>query len=360
MLKPLAITGKHVLRMVGFFPGLGSRRAYIDLGSTLYDTGMPEVQDIYIKSARVLDLMKDGKPDHTRLFFNNAKLPDNPIKKYTIINRAFFTNSLAMEAYFRTLLSKESLPVEFAAFTGESIGILVAAVTVKSLSLSVGVKLADFLMTRTLLDAEQSIKSAHYIFTIESDQIDHIVMALENRFGNRFEVYKTYSHRLRSVYVDDHVLNGFNSYMENSFPETKIAPYKIPKKYITHTRKLTATREQTEKFIWENNIRFDDPVVPILSNNNSGVLTTGEEVKEAVLAIATEPMHSQATAQLVDRIMADFVIEIGPGRKAKELLQHNNVKTPYLECTGNIVSDLALLNVIKEHTNARSRGTAFS
>ena len=79
-------------------------------------------------------------------------------------------------------------------------------------------------------------------------------------------------------------------------------------------------------FIEGHGIMFSDPHTPLLSNNGSGFLLTGDQVRNAMLAMTDEVMDSQHTAELIDELQPDLVAEIGRDARTVQLLRDNAVR----------------------------------
>ena len=124
-------------QLAGFFPGLGSRAFYQDLGRGLLDSGVPEVTGIYEEAARAL-----GFPaSRERLVMDAGNLPAGRLAAQGFIGAALLVHSLAVEAHLRAGAADGEVPLRFVAYTGESFGIITAAVAAGALSVGDGVKL---------------------------------------------------------------------------------------------------------------------------------------------------------------------------------------------------------------------------
>ncbi|MBF0522588.1 MAG: ACP S-malonyltransferase, partial [Candidatus Omnitrophica bacterium] len=347
--KKAALPSSGTQSLIGFFPGIGSGSAYRNLGSALYDTGIPEVQNIYREAAQVLGYMKDGKPDPTKLFFADENLPADPEKKLGFISIAFLVHNLALHEYFKKRSDLAGLPVEFKAYTGESFGILTAAIASKAVSLSDGIKIASFFI-KCLADASrESVAENHHVIGIVGEDLEAVIPILEAQFKDKFEVHKMYSNQQVNVYVAVSAINEFKALMETDemrrrFPDLRFKDLKPPTKNIAHSKKMSLARERFLKFIDENNIVFNTPPVPVISNNHSNMLTTADAVKKGILAMIDEPMDSQETVRLAQSMNVDLIVELGLGGKTRPLIENNyQGDTPFMEFTGE--SDIKTDNI---------------
>jgi malonyl CoA-acyl carrier protein transacylase len=137
-------------RIVGFFPGLGSRSAYQNLGRDLLDSGFSKVTAIYSEAAQALGLSQ--QPEKLLLLAEN--MPDGKLERHGFIGAAFLVHSLALEAYLVAAAEKSQVPMGFMAYTGESFGIIAAAVSSGALSCGDGVKIAQAFTPLMMLAAE--------------------------------------------------------------------------------------------------------------------------------------------------------------------------------------------------------------
>ena len=98
-----------------------------------------EVTRVYRDAARALGI--PGRPD--LLLMDAETLPAGIMERQGFIGAALLVHSLALDAYLRERIAKNGTPVGFVAYTGESFGILTAAVASGSLSVHDGVRIAQ-------------------------------------------------------------------------------------------------------------------------------------------------------------------------------------------------------------------------
>lgn len=324
--------------LVGFFPGLGSRNAYRNLGTALWDTGIKEIQDIYIKAAEVLGL-KDasGAVSAEKIMFIDHNMPEDPIEKTGYIGVAFVVHNMALHAYLKAIFQQKDVPVYFSAYTGESLGILCAAISSGAVSMEDGLKIAAYFTPACLHAAEQDVKEAYHVVGIRSDQINEITRASQKLFNEDFEVHKYFSGQPTeqvNVYIAHSRWQEFSGFMSNHFPDADVTELKPPTNFIAHSSKLASARAELDRFMSQSNITFNDPSVPIISNHDNSVLINGAAVRDAILAMTDKPMDSRDTVDLIDGFQPTMTVEIGLGGKTRGLVEQNHMRTPYVEFTG--------------------------
>lgn len=354
-------------KVVGFFPGLGSRDAYRNLGSELYDKGGEKVKAIYKEAAEALGFTKDGAPDVTKIFMNDENLPQDNKEKLGFVGAAFLVHNLALHAYFEEQSKKLGTVVQFEAYTGESMGILIAAAASGSLSVGDAVKLAQFYTPNLLRYSEQEIKEDYHVVGIKRGNIAEVIDGLNRRFPGTVEVHKYFSSRPTeqvNVYVADSVRADFDAFMKASYPTASVSDLKPPTRFIAHSKKMAGARAAFERFIEENNIKFNRPRVPVISNSSGGVLAGAQEIRDATLDIVDQPMNSRETVQDADVMNTDFILEFGLGGKTEVLIQQNFVRTAFQAFTGDdiknndILTGMKLLHSLKAEFNSFSKSNA--
>ena len=92
----------------------------------------------------------------------------------------------------------------------------------------------------------------------------------------------------------------------------------------------------------EQNVVFTDPHTPVISNSGGSFLITGEQVRNAILAMTNQVMDSQRTVELIDELHPDLVTEIGLGGKSLDLLRENTVQPATMAVTNAL--DASKLN----------------
>jgi len=350
--SPEARQGRQV---VGFFPGLGSRAFYQNLDRGLLDSGVPEVAEIYQEGARALG--SPGQPE--RLLMIPENMPAGKLAAQGFIGAAFLVHNLALEAHLRAMAENERAPVHFVGYTGESLGIITAAVASGAISVGDGVKLgyaftplmltaADGLQPDDPLAADMAaylpeslrgrrlVSEPHHVIGLRGDPADlgEILAEIAKFYPKTdVEVHKFYSHRQTNIYVRAGVKLDFDLFA-TSFPAVETAELKAPTTFLAHSERMIGVRQAFDRFMTDNGIVFREPHTPVVSNNNSGLLTTAAEVRNGILAITNEIMASQAAVETLDSLRPDVILELGLGNKSVQLLSDNNVSIPVTSYTG--------------------------
>jgi malonyl CoA-acyl carrier protein transacylase len=342
-------------QIAGFFPGLGSRVFYQNRGRDLLDSGVPEVAQIYQEAARAL-----GFPDQPeRLLLIPENMPTGRLAAQGFIGAALLVHSLAVEAHLRATAAKNRIPVHFVAYTGESFGIITAAAASGAISVGDGVKLGRAFTPLMLAAADafrpddplaQEMKAylpaslggrnlvpePYHVIGLRGDpaNLAEILADIAKLYPKTdVEVHKLYSRRQTNVYVRAGAKLDFDLFAAK-YPAVETAELKEPTTFLAHAERMSAVREAFERFMTDNGIVFHKPHTPVVSNNNSGLLTTATEVRNGILAITDEIMASQATVETLDSLRPDAIVELGLGSKSVQLLIDNNVGTPVTSYAG--------------------------
>ncbi|GAA1854431.1 hypothetical protein [Myceligenerans crystallogenes] len=355
--SPMSITeylaqGRQA-RLVGVFPGLGSRAAYRDLGRFLLDTGIDEVTSVYRQAAHALS---PGKPPESVL---EMPAGSGRLERQARIGAQVLTHSLAFEAHLRATAERSGTALTFRAYTGESFGILASAVASGSISVAAGVRIARAFTPLSLVAAEglrdgepiarelsaylprraagrPLVPEPFHVIGV-SGTPESLAGALEE-IGRHFavddvEIHKRYSATRTNVYVRGAVMPAFGR-LAARLDGIQVAELKEPTTFLAHSRRLRAVRTGLEQFMDRQGIEVGVPRVPLIANHRPAVLTTAAEVREAILAMTDQVMDSRATSEILDTLHADLAVELGPGGRSVELLQDNNLQTPVTAYTG--------------------------
>lgn len=333
------------LTAVAFFAGLGSRSAYRDVGLTTIQAESSAAAEVYEEAAEALGQV----PDPRSLATDSTSLPEDPIERQGYIGAAFLTHNLAI---YRDLQRQagHTGALHFSAYTGESFGMLAAAVAGGSLTVPDGVLLAyafppillaasnqrsrresavdiDAYVPRYPADSLPVAEPAHVIaLRGEAEELAGLMRTLDQILGTAVELHKRYSPRQLNVYVTKAPIPAFVRVLR-SYPEATAEELKEPTTFLAHSRKMTGAREAFDRFIDAHGIVFSAPHTPLISNSGGGFLLTGDQVRNAVPAMTNEIMDSQHTTELIDELQPDIVTEIGRGMKSLQLLRDNAVRT---------------------------------
>ncbi|MBL0887398.1 ACP S-malonyltransferase [Myceligenerans sp. I2] len=351
--------------MVGMFPGLGSRAAYRNLGPLLRESGIEEVTRIYHEAAGALGIAPEhlqGAPEH---------LPSGRLERQGHVGALVVTHSLALEAYLRATAERNGAALTFRAYTGESFGILSAAVASGSLSVADGARIARVFTPLSLVVAEglhdgeplarelaeyvpesavgkPVVPEPFHVLGVRGapDALAAALEAVAGAFDTQdVEVHKRYSPTQTNVYVRDGARRAFDRLL-GGLGHVDVVELKEPTTFLAHSARMEALRTGLGWFMEANGIQAVAPRVPVIANHRTGVLTAAEDVHEAVLAMTDQVMDSHATVETLDSLHADLAIELGPGRRSVTLLQDSNVRTPVTAYTGTSAEARRLFRAI--------------
>ncbi|MDX3456246.1 ACP S-malonyltransferase [Streptomyces sp. ME02-8801-2C] len=367
------------VRVAGFFPGLGSRGAYQNLGRSLLDAGVPEITALYEEAARALGV--PGRPE--RLLLTAENLPGGTLERQGFIGAALLVHSLALDAFLRDRIDERGTPVGLVAYTGESFGILAAAVASGSLSVFDGVKIAQA-FTPLMLLAAGAVPAEHaapagpanpadstdtpdtsygggsfaraiawylpesvrrtplvpepsHVLAVRAGTPDALAAVLDEIRGSYpardVELHKAYSPTQANLYVRTGVKAGFDRFMA-AYPHIATEELKDPTAFLAHSSRMRPARHALERFLDVNHIRFEEPRVPVVSNHDASLLTTAAGVRRGVLAMTDQVMASRDTCEILGGLDTDVVLELGPGDKSVQLLKDNGFAAPVMAYTG--------------------------
>ncbi|WP_322044532.1 hypothetical protein [Paraburkholderia sp. J67] len=327
---------------------------------------MPEVLEIYAEAAQVY-----GCASH-QLLMSPENLPAGRFDRQGFVGAAFLVHNLVLDAWLRTIAVQCNVSLNFIAYTGESFGIVAAAVASGALSCGDGVRIARA-FTPLILQAAEGVRSDEpfsqsvavylpeylhemalvaepfHVVALKGDTAE-LAKAME---GIRkiypladVEVHKFYSRRQTNIYVRGSIKPGFDLFIKN-FPAVKMEELKPPTTFLAHSSRMRCVRSALERFIDENGIVFKEPHTPVISNHCACSLTTAAGVRTAVLAMTNEIMASRTTAETLDFLNPDIILELGLGGKSLRLLTDNNTEIPATACTGALEETGLLLRAVK-------------
>ncbi|WP_018546900.1 ACP S-malonyltransferase [Streptomyces sp. LaPpAH-108] len=354
--------------MAGFFPGLGSRSFYRSLGRLLIDSDVPEVTGIYREAARALGI--PARPD--LLLLDPEALPAGKLERQGFIGAALLVHSLALDAYLRDRIEKNGTPAAFVAYTGESFGILTAAVASGSLSVHDGVRIAqaftplmlqaadarntDEAFARTVTGyLDESVRRSplvpepYHVVAVKAQSPEELARVLEaarTAFPpTDVEPHKTYAPTQTNLYVRSGARPAFDRFL-SAHPGTTTWDLKEPTVFLAHSARMRPARAALERFLAAEGIRFGTPRVPVVSNHDMSLLTTASTVREGILAMTDRVMASRETCETLNGLDADLVLELGLGDKSLRLLRDNAVAAPATGYTGSHEDTAELLRAI--------------
>lgn len=346
-----SVAGRN--NIVGFFPGLGSRVMYKDIGDCLLRSGNKEVEQIYCEAAAAMGY--GNQPE--KMLITQATLPSGKMEQQGFIGASFLIHNLALAALLRAEAHRQNQDLHFLAYSGESFGIINSAVASGALSVSDGVKIANFFTPYILLasdkqddafsqsiaawypaalQAQNLIPEPYYVVALrgKEKQLAEAYAALQEEFlSTEIEQHKAYSPCQINLYVKTSIKSCFDIFMK-SYPAVEVNKLKEPTTFLTHSAQLTPLKQGLEQFFIERQIVFCDPHTPVIANHSEQLLTSKEEIRAAVLAIIDCIMLSATTASMADALGADAIVELGLGNKSVQLLRDNDIHTPALSFTG--------------------------
>lgn len=371
------LSTKDRIRVAGFFPGLGSRAFYRSLGRLLLDSGIPQVTHIYREAARALGF--PGRPD--LLLLDPENLPEGKMERQGFIGASLLVHSLALDAYLRDRIAKNGTPVDVIAYTGESFGVLTAAVASGSLSVFDGTKIAQ-LFTPLMLQAagaqstdeafardiasylDESVRQVplvgepYHVVAVKAPSPDALAVVLD-QLREAFpltdvELHKTYAPTQANLYVRAGAKPAFDAFVA-PLADATTWELKEPTVFLAHSARMRPAREGMERFFATHRIRFGSPRVPVVSNHDMSLLTTADAVREGVLAMTDRVMASRDTCESLNSLDVDIVLELGLGAKSVKLLQDNDVAAPVMAYTGSHEDTAAFLRAVNAVSALMSR-----
>lgn len=327
-----------------FFPGLGSRAAYRDVGVNSIQSDFDSVQRVYDEAAEALDLSGASGLELTA-----SNIPSDPVERQGFIGAALLVHNLAIHRDVDERAARAG-DIRTLAYTGESFGILAAAVASGSLSVHDGALLARA-FTPLLLAASSQRAGGEFGRAIEKylpqyasgtapiaqpshvialkaqpEELADVVAHLTQRHGDAVEVHKRYSPYQVNVYVEASFISTFVRLLRG-YPAVTVEELKAPTRFLAHSRRMIAAREALDRFIDAESIQFADPHTPVISNSGGSFLLAADQVRQAVLAMTDEVMDSQRTAELINELRPDLVAEVGLGGKSLQLLRDNAISS---------------------------------
>lgn len=356
-----------VNRIVGFFPGLGSRSAYRNLGTDLWECEFASVKAVYQEAAQALEL--ERQPEKILLLPEN--MPVGKLERHGFIGAAFLVHNLALQAHLVAAAEQSNVTLDFLACTGESFGIIAAAVSSGAISCGDGAKIAQAFTPLMLLAADggqvrdpfgqslarylpealknrKLVPEPFHVVALQGEQEDiaEALVAIEKYLKTDVQVHKIYSRQQTNVYVRAGVKSNFDLFLKN-FPAVGIQALKEPTTFLAHSKCMHEVRGALQRFIEHNRIVISDPRIPVISNHGEGFLTTAQEVLDGILSVTDRVMTSRTTAEIVESLEPDLVLEFGLGQKSVRLLLDNGTTAPVTAYSGAADETRSLLSAVK-------------
>lgn len=276
---------------------------------------------------------------------------------------------------FADAASRQGIDHSFTAFTGESFGILSAAVAAGALTVGDGIRVAEaftplMLMTSSVdaMDAQSDDEflarlrahlpsfapgsypveePMHVIGLIgEPEHLRELLREIEHTISpDDVEVHKKYSWRQVNVYARNGFMPRFERMLER-FPLVEARELKEPTTFCAHSERMYVVRHALSSWMADERIVFSNPHTPVIANHGQATLTTSDEIRDAVLAMTNRVMDSEGMTQEIVRSDPHLLIELGPGARSLQLLEANGVEIPAAAWTGHDEAILSATSLI--------------
>ncbi|MEV4422827.1 ACP S-malonyltransferase [Patulibacter sp. NPDC049589] len=130
--------GSARAKLVGFFPGLGSRDAYRGAAEVILNGATPRTLALVDEAASAL-----REPATRAELLLDGVLPTDRLRRQGRIGAGLLAANLALARRFEDLAATRGVRCSFTGFTGESFGVLSAAVASGALTVGDGVRIAE-------------------------------------------------------------------------------------------------------------------------------------------------------------------------------------------------------------------------
>jgi len=346
--------GIIAMRPVGFFPGLGSRAAYRELERDLLECDIPDVRQVFSEAGTALGYAPG------RLVLRDINIPTDRIERQGFLGAALLVHGVALHRYLVHTAQRHGTEIRFAAFTGESFGIITAAVACGALSVAHGAVIAHALAPFILVGAEgvtspsplqarvgQMLASvgvtqplvpqpAHVVALMgHPDVVNRVLVAIGDVYDvSDVELHKTYAANQANVYVRSSARESFGFFMRN-FPDIAVKELKEPTRFMAHAARMAPVREAFARMMDSEGIRFRNAHTPLICNHANRIVDQAADVRDAVLSIIDCVMESRWTADNCGHVGGNVVLELGQGEKSVQLLADNGVPLPAIAYAGS-------------------------
>lgn len=329
----------HNIGIHAFFPGMNSRRAYVNLARDLYYDGAPEVQDIFEQSARILNYRTpEGELDITPFFMEEKDVPTNVVAKWNFIGSAMTVYNLALFTH----LKKANPHIHLHSVGGESFGMIAAAVVAGSLSLEDGLKVANTTLGYIYEAAHSGTRDIWHIVSLRGKNLRHILTLLQMNFPDKIDVFRWHALNTKCdeahLYVHTKAFSELRESIQHYGNDIELNEFKKPTFEIIHSPKLFQARIDINHYLQREHIKFLDPQIPILANNGSGLICKGEDIRQSILDMVDIPMYTAQTMSSLKNSKPgaiDAIIEVGYGQKTRALIKDNQVNISFTEYFGD-------------------------
>jgi [acyl-carrier-protein] S-malonyltransferase len=279
-----------VSKLVFLFPGQGSQK--VGMGSDLLEA-RPDLFDRYLAAA----------DEASRLPVRQYAL-EGPIESLTrtdVAQPALFSLSLALAEAAGEL----GIRPDFVA--GHSLGEYTAAVASGAVSHEDGIRLVA-LRGKLMNDAQtETPGTMAAVIGLDADRLTELC-AQASEAGL---VAPANLNTPAQIVVSGEVA-GVERLMElaNEAGAEKVVPLQVGAAF--HSGLMKPTQAKMAEAMRE--VAWSDPTVPMASNASGGLVTTGNEVREALVAQIASPVRWVDCAHTLSDAGADRYLELGPGR----------------------------------------------
>ncbi|MGN8048177.1 hypothetical protein ACTJKO_00710 [Curtobacterium sp. 22159] len=313
----------------------------------------------------------------------DGDLPEDRLRRQGRIGAGVLAANLALHARFVHRAGARDLPVSFAAFTGESFGMLGATVASGSLTVTDGIRVAEAFTPLMLLASADDARQADATDPFLAELRDHLPRFTPGRYPVEepmhvlglvgepehlselldeltaavttadVEVHKRYSWRQTNVYVRSGHLPKFLARLER-YPMVEAVELKQPTTFLAHAHRMHVVRDALSDWMAGRGIEFRTPTTPLLANHRRATLRSADDVRDAVLSMTDRVMDSEGTVEEIATTRADLVLEFGFGNRSVELLNANGATTPASAWTSD---DDQILTAMADFVRFRSAVT---
>ncbi|MFT6986064.1 MAG: hypothetical protein ACJAT7_001885 [Psychromonas sp.] len=350
--KYLSRPEKSKISLHAYFPGMNSRRSYVNISRDLYEKGNQQVRAIFDKSSEILaEYGGLGGADVSRFFFEDTLPDDDVCEKWNCIGSSMTVYNLALFEHLKTSTSDFFIN----SVGGESYGVITAAIASNALSLGDGLKIANSALGIIYKHAHLNEFGKWHIVSLVGRSISQDLQEIKRIFPEGIDVFRwqTLSHEKEEVhvYINHRILNEIKEFIEESFGNTiSFIEFKRPTIEIIHSPKLAPARIAISNFMIDENILFSRPDIPILANNGTGIASSADDVRNLILDMTNIPMYSAQSFQSFEEMVpadTDAIVELGYGKKTQSFIYEHGIRQPFFEYFGDDHKLQCTINNIK-------------
>ena len=349
-----------------YFPGMNSRRHYVNISRELYERGNSSVRAIFEQSAEVLNegVAPEKSLGVSRFFFDQEIIHDTVAEKWNFIGSSMTVYNLALLEYLKT----SAKDVRIGSIGGESYGMIAAAIASNALSLEDGLKVANQTLGAMYDVAHANNLGVWHIVSLSGESIHAALEVLKCRFPREVNIFRwqTLSPQKEEVhlYIKESIFSEAQILIQSEFSnDVLLVEFKRPTIEIVHSPLLAPARININNFLIEKNITFKNPDIPIVANNGTGTALTQNDVRELILDMVNLPMYSAQSFQFFDEMVpakTNAIVEFGYGQKMRQFIAEHNVKQPFFEFFGSNHKLYETISAIRAIKNAARSGLPFT